>query len=194
MNRRQYSQFTVQKLFFIFCNSLYGAKASSEICLSFIYVQWRILEEVTKNARHSLLSLNFIRGVTWTLLYQKKSGTALRKEKQEESSNSILPCGRVCWKQEPKGVITYTPKSDMTIHLGVVAAGGGEAVGGEGCSRPLDSLTPHCQLGLAGSYFPLCLRHRRAADKNIHNSRQADPRGVGFRFFLSFHSQKLQLS
>lgn len=26
------------------------------------------------------------------------------------------------WKQEPKGVITYTPKSDMTIHLGVVAA------------------------------------------------------------------------
>lgn len=101
----------------------------------------------------------------------------------------------MCWKQEPKGVITYTPKSDMTIHLGVVAAGGGEAVGGEeGCSRPLDSLTPHCQLGLAGSYFPLCLRHRRAADKNIHNSRQADPRGVGFRFFLSFHSQKLQLS
>ena len=94
------------------------------------------------------------------------------------------------WKQEPKGVITYTPKSDMTIHLGVVAGGGG----GEGGSRPLDSLTPHCQLGLAGSYFPLCLRLRRAADKNIHNSRQADPRGVGFRFFLSFHSQKLQLS
>lgn len=23
------------------------------------------------------------------------------------------------WKPEPKGVITYTPKSDMTIHLGV---------------------------------------------------------------------------
>lgn len=27
----------------------------------------------------------------------------------------------VSWKQEPKGVITYTPESDMTIHLGVVA-------------------------------------------------------------------------
>lgn len=112
-----------------------------------------------------------------------------RKEnKKRESSNSIPPCRRVCWKQEPKGVITYTPKSDMTIHLGVVARGRW------GGGRPLDSLTPHCQLGLAGSYFPLCLRLRLAADKNIHNSRQADPRGVGFRFFLSFHSQKLQLS
>lgn len=51
---------------------------------------------------------------------------APRKEnKKRESSNSIPPYGRVCWKQEPKGVITYTPKSDMTIHLGVVAAGGG---------------------------------------------------------------------
>lgn len=63
-------------------------------------------------------------------------------------------------------------------------------MGQVGVGRPLDSLTPHCQLGLAGSYFPLCLRLGRAADKNIHHSRQADPRGVGFRFFLSFHSQK----
>lgn len=55
----------------------------------------------------------------------------------------------------------------------------------------LDSLTPHCQLGLAGSYFPLCLRLRHTADKNIHNSRQAAPRGVGFRFLLSFHSENL---
>lgn len=44
-----------------------------------------------------------------------------KKNEKRESSNSIPPCRRVCWKQEPKGVITYTPKSDMTIHLGVVA-------------------------------------------------------------------------
>lgn len=74
----------------------------------------------------------------------------------------------------------------MTIHLGVVA---GPGVGG--VRGPLDSLTPHCQLGLAGSYFPLCLRLRHTADKNIHNSRQAAPRGVGFRFLLSFHSENL---
>lgn len=72
----------------------------------------------------------------------------------------------------------------MTIHLGVVGSG----------SRTLDSLTPHCQLGLAGSYFPLCLCLRHGADKNIHNSRQADLRGVRFQCFISLHSQKLQLS
>lgn len=72
----------------------------------------------------------------------------------------------------------------MTIHLGVVGSG----------SRTLDSLTPRCQLGLAGSYFPLCLCLRRGADKNIHNSRQADPRGVRLQGFISLHSQKLQLS
>lgn len=44
---------------------------------------------------------------------------------KRESLNSIPPFRRVCWKQEPKGVITYTPKSDMTIHLGVVARGRG---------------------------------------------------------------------
>lgn len=127
------------------------------------------------------------------VFYQRNQELGERRKETEkrESSNSIPPCRRVCWKQEPKGVITYTPKSDMTIHLGVVAGGWWWLGGG---SRPLDSLTPHCQLGLAGSYFPLCLRLRRAADKNIHNSRQADPRGVGFRFSLSFHSQKLQLS
>lgn len=74
----------------------------------------------------------------------------------------------------------------MTIHLGVVAG-----AGAGGVRRPPDSLTPHCQLGLAGSYFPLCLRLRHTADKNIHNSRQAAPRGVGFRFLLSFHSENL---
>lgn len=109
-----------------------------------------------------------------------------RENKKRESSNWIPPCRRLCWKQEPKGVITYTPKSDMTIHLGVVAGAEGERWG-----APLDSLTPHCQLGLAGSYFPLCLRLRHTADKNIHNSRQAAPRGVGFRFLLSFHSENL---
>lgn len=54
-----------------------------------------------------------------------------KENEKRESSNSIPPCRRVCWKQEPKGVITYTPKSDMTIHLGVVAGGGGGEEGGE---------------------------------------------------------------
>lgn len=53
-----------------------------------------------------------------------------RKNKKRESSNWIPPCRRLCWKQEPKGVITYTPKSDMTIHLGVVAGPAGEGWGG----------------------------------------------------------------
>lgn len=48
---------------------------------------------------------------------------------------TILSCGRG-WKEETKGVITYTPKSDMTIHLGVVAAKGGRVRGGG--RRPLD--------------------------------------------------------
>lgn len=51
------------------------------------------------------------------------------ENKKRESSNWIPPSRRLCWKQEPKGVITYTPKSDMTIHLGVVAGPGG-GVGG----------------------------------------------------------------
>lgn len=52
------------------------------------------------------------------------------ENEKRESSNSIPPRRRSCWKQEPKGVITYTPKSDMTIHLGVVAGGGGDEGGG----------------------------------------------------------------
>ncbi|KAK7905247.1 hypothetical protein WMY93_017854 [Mugilogobius chulae] len=83
-----------------------------------------------------------------TLCSTRPGGNQLVAEignKKREFSNSILPRRRVCWKQEPKGVITYTPKSDMTIHLGVVA---GACVCVEG-GRPLDSLTPHCQLGLA---------------------------------------------
>lgn len=99
------------------------------MCLSFIYFQWRILEKVTKNARHYIIP-QLYPGSCLNFALSKEIRNSTKERKQEESSNSILPCGRVCWKQEPKGVITYTPKSDMTIHLGVVAAGGGEAVGG----------------------------------------------------------------
>lgn len=49
------------------------------------------------------------------------------------------------WKPEPKGVITYTPKSDMTIHLGVEDGGieAGWMEGGRGpCHLFFPSVSP----------------------------------------------------
>lgn len=150
----------------------------SRVLMQFQPVKWMEKEDVDLYSP----SMYHLNTQDWDFIFIQEMNS--QENKTGESSYSILPCWWLCWKQEPKGVITYTPKSDMTIHLGVVGSG----------SRPLDSLTPHCQLGLAGSYFPLCLCHRHEADKNIHNSRQTDPRGVGFQCLISLHSQKLQLT
>lgn len=69
----------------------------------------------------------------------------------------------------------------MTTHLVVVAVCGG----GEERSRPLDSLTPLCQLGLVGSYFPHCVYALDA--QRIKISTTADRQtlvelGFGFSF------------
>lgn len=55
----------------------------------------------------------------------RKLETKGKRTRRESPQTRSRHADGLCWKQEPKGVITYTPKSDMTIHLGVVAGRGG---------------------------------------------------------------------